>query len=238
MNGPLTPALADNRTISWKQIQETLDCDGIVIHIDAMADSDTPETVCEWRTEGKVWTEEELRKIVAIASPGDENMQRHSQDVKESINLYDDLLTTSASANVGYLKIEHATKEQGLEYAAFPMWNASYRSDEPLKTPVADLTFLSYQAALDQIMPVLNELDCTFGPPAKVIAWDMKALQVNWEQYHSLFPQIGNRNWTTQDECYQIQFPVYYQGLRLNMEGGITNRDDLDNVESAITFLL
>lgn len=189
MNGLLTPALADNRTITWKQVQETLDCDGIVIHIDAMSDSDTPETVCEWRTEGKVWTEEELRHIVSIASPGDENMQRHLQD-KESIDLYDDTLVTSASANVGYLYIEHTAKEQGLEYAANPIWNTGYCSDEPLKTPVAALTFLSYQAALDQILPVLNELDCTIGPPAKVIAWDVKALQANWERYHSLFPQI------------------------------------------------
>ena len=164
-------------------------------------------------------------------------MQRHLQD-KESIDLYDDLLTTSASAGVGYLKIEHIAKEQGLDVAAHAAEIASYRSDEPLKTPVADLTLLSYQAALDQVMPVLNELDCTVGPPAKVIAWDVKSLQANWDQNFSLFPQIGNRTWTAQDECYQIQFPVFYQGLRLNMEGGITNRDDLDNVGCYITFLI
>ena len=235
--GLLTPALADNRTITWEQVQETLDCDGIVIRIDAMADTDTPETACEWRTEGKVWTEEELRHIVSIASPGDENMQRHLQD-KESIDLYDDTLDTSASTGVGYMNIDHHDKEEGLDYATVPEWNTIYRSDEPLKIPVADLAFLSYQAALDQIMPVLNELDCTIGPPAKVIAWDVNALQANWERYHALYPEIGTRTWTTQEECYQIQFPVYYQGLRLNMQGDITNRDDLDNVGCYIAFLL
>ena len=137
-------AMAENREIQWMTVQQTLDCDGATIEINAVTDPNVPETVCEWRTEGKVWAEAELRHIVSIASPGDENMQRHLQD-KESIDLYDDTLVTSASANVGYLKIEHIAKEQGLEYAAFPTWNASYRSDEPLKTPVADLTFLSFK---------------------------------------------------------------------------------------------
>ncbi len=234
----LTPAWADSRAIAWKQVQKTLDCDGTLIQIDAMADPDTPATACEWRTEGKVWSEEELRHIVSIASPGDENMQRHIQDIPESVDLYDDILVSSADAGVGYLSIEHIVKEDGLDVAAHPAEIASYRSDEPLKTPVADLTFLSFQAALDLIQPVLHELDCTVGPPAKVIAWDVRALQANWDHNLSLFPQIGHRTWTTQDECYQIQFPAYYQGLRLNMEGGITNREDLDNVGSAITFLL
>ncbi len=238
INGLLTPALADNRTITWKQVQETLDCDGIVIRIDAMADSNTPATVCEWRTEGKVWTEEGLRHIVSIASPGDENMQRQSTGIDDGVGLFDDLVDTSASAGVGYLKIEHHVKEEGLEYATVPAWNTIYRSDEPLKTPVADLAYFSYQSALDQIMPVLNMLDCTIGPPANVIGWDAKALQANWERYHALYPEIGTRTWTAQEECYQIQFPVYYQGLRLNMQGGITNRDDLDNVGCYIAFLL
>ena len=238
LGSDMLPAMAENREIQWTTVQQTLDCDGATIEINALTDPNIPETVCEWRTEGKVWTEKEFRHIVSIASPGDENMQRQSIGIDDGVGLFDDSIDTSASAGVGYLKIEHIAKEQGLEYAANPMWNTGYCSDEPLKTPVADLAFLSYQAVLDQIMPVLNELDCTIGPPANMLAWDVKALQANWERYHALYPEIGTRTWTAQEECYQIQFPVYYQGLRLNMQGGITNRDDLDNVGCYIAFLI
>ncbi len=238
MNGLSTSAMAEKREMQWTTVQQTLDCDGGTVEINAVSDPNIPETVCEWRTEGKVWTEEELRHIVSIVSPGDENMQRQSIGIDDGVGLFDDLKDTSASAGVGYLKIEYHVKEEGLEYAANPMWNTGYCSDEPLKTPVADLTFLSFQSALDQITPVLSELDCTIGPPANMLAWDVKALQANWDRWHALYPEIGARTWTAQEECYQIQFPVYYQGLRLNMQGGITNRDDLDNVGCYIAFLI
>ena len=89
MNGLSTSAMAEKREMQWTTVQQTLDCDGGTVEINAVSDPNIPETVCEWRTEGKVWTEEELRHIVSIVSPGDENMLSpvaHKGNIKKAID--------------------------------------------------------------------------------------------------------------------------------------------------------
>ena len=70
----LSSAVASSYTPQWEHIQRELDCQGQKIVIDAITDTNLPETVCEYNASQRVMTEEKLRAFVAVAAPGYENM--------------------------------------------------------------------------------------------------------------------------------------------------------------------
>ena len=70
----LSSAVASSYTPEWEHIQRELDCQGQKIVIDAITDTNLPETVCEYKASQRVWTEEKLRAFVSVAAPGYENI--------------------------------------------------------------------------------------------------------------------------------------------------------------------
>ena len=60
LSAHLPSAAASSYTPQWEHIQRELDCQGQKIVIDAITDTNLPETVCEYNASQRVMTEEKL----------------------------------------------------------------------------------------------------------------------------------------------------------------------------------
>jgi hypothetical protein len=81
-----------------------------------------------------------------------------------------------------------------------------------------DLPTMEYEKIIGRLELFLAALDCEIGEPAYVWAWDQKALQANWDWAASVLPEIGMKEFTFDDECYNIIFPLYFKGVRVIIE--------------------
>lgn len=224
-------AAADLIQPEWQTVQDSLDCDGFTISVDAVTDINIPDTASEWRAEGRIWTENDLRAFLAIASPGDENMKRHPHEEEDDIALYDDIMATHASSHVGSVVIVHESRRAGQDEAGYP--SVYYHSYEPIQLPVPDLSVMRFDESLASIVPVMEALGCDVGYPAEIEAWDVQTLQANHTWFASNNHSTASREWTVADEYYRIVFPAYFKGVRLNMLQG-EQRPKVEHVDAVI----
>lgn len=201
----------------WQKVQQKIDCDGYGIIIDAVTDLNIPNTASELQVQPWQWTEDELRDVLSVVSPGDEDMKRQPRTDPNDIALFDVLTETNCHAYMDHFSISHIQRDEGHEYAAFP--TIGYHSYEPIPDTVPDLTTLRFSEAMEFLKPVLNKLNCKVGYPAEIKMWDRKSLQDNYDLYRSTSTNLTERIWTTEDEQYAFSFPVYYNNIRLCMNG-------------------
>ena len=204
----------------WRSVQGSLDCNGFTVQINAVTDAHIPETASEWSAGGRVWTEEELRTLLAIVSPGDEHIGRLYHEDKNDIVLCEDIMGISGFTYLGEVSITHEDRKNGQNQANFP--NIYYQSHEPIQEPVPDLSAIRFEEALAFAAPVADALGCGVGYPAEVEAWDLDTLQKNHDWFQEHLPDAGfpDRQWAASDEYYRMVFPAYFQGVRLNMIQG------------------
>lgn len=228
-----TVAMADLIQPEWQAVQDSLDCNGFTISVDAVTDINIPETASEWRAEGRIWTEDELRAFLAIASPGDENMKRHFHEEKNDIALYDDIMDAYASSHLGFVLMVHESRRAGQDEADFPFVN--YYSYEPIQLPVPDLSVIRFDESLASIVPIVEALGCDVGYPAEIEAWDLDTLQKNHDWFQANLPDAGfsDRKRAASDEYYRMVFPAYFQGVRLNMLQG-EQHPEAEHVDAVI----
>lgn len=228
-----TVAMADLIQPEWQRVQDSLDCDGFTISVDAVTDISIPDTASEWRAEGRIWTENDLRAFLAIASPGDENMKRHAHEETNDIALYDDIMDAHASSHLGCVLIVNESRRAGQNEAGFP--SVYYHSYEPVQLPVPNLSVIRFDESLASIMPVVEALGCDVGYPAEIEAWDVQTLQANHTWFMANFPDhpTANREWTVADEYYRMLFPAYFKGVRLNILQG-EQKPNVEHVDAVI----
>lgn len=208
-------ALAELRPMEWQRVEQTLDCEGFPVQIDAVTDLNIPTNASEWTAAEPQWTEEGLRRFVAAASPGDENMALRPNPYGE-LRLFDDILITHAGASNGLIDVTHASlldtyddaRGGGCEFAIL---------HEQAGVSVPDLALFTFDNALSRMEPVLDALGYEAGMPSYVEAWNASVLQQNHDTLNRWFPE-NNKNhvWTDAEEMYQISFPVYLDGIRLH----------------------
>ena len=230
-------SVAEFRETDWTTIQQSLDCDGSIIEIDAVVDCIIPTEANEWQCKGKIWTEAELRELLAVISPANIGLERHPHNSKDDISLYNNNEEASISANVGYVLFDQHNKFEPYSYAANSAYVPYFKAYEPFVVSIEPLELFSYDDAMAKIQPLLNGIDCEVGRPFKVLAWNQEMLQSNWETYKHIYSEIGNKQWTIDDEIYQITLPVYFKGIRLDTEGG-PSRPNINNTGARIDVVL
>ena len=213
-------AIAELRPVEWTEIQQTLDCNGKTIVIDAITDFNIPSEACEWTATAHEWTEEELREFVAVASPGDENMPRVDEAYPGIRLINDDIEIALAVADSGIVTVEHAGLSR--RYDGGTLGEASFAIlDEPFYPAVPSLTLFSFDEAMGRLQPVLDALGLDIGQPYYAEAWDAESLNKNNEENYKRAPDyFKNIYWTAKDEIYEMKLPVYYNGIRLYPYGG------------------
>ena len=220
----LSSAVASTYTPQWEHIQRELDCQGQKIIIDAITDTNLPETVCEYKASQRVMSEEKLRAFVAVAAPGYENMPlirlqplEGEDDNRWILKDEDDGIFASPSVAFG-LEKQHETLERLSVGTSF---GCSHLYMEPIDpetvTPLKDL---SYPEALKLLEPVLAATELSLGEPRFVKVYDLDTFNSNQKKYNETFHEHYNYIWETGDELYKIQYPVYFQGLPLHTQGG------------------
>ena len=225
----LSSAVASTYTPQWKHIQRELDCQGQKIVIDAITDTNLPETVCEYKASLRVMTEEKLRAFVAVAAPGYENMPLvwpHAQgiDADHEWTLDDEEAGVSASPSIAFgLERYHETREK---LSVGTLFGSSYIYRDSIDpATVTNLKDLSYPDALKLLEPVLAATELTLGEPQLVEVYDLSTLYSNQNQYNETFHEHHNYTWETGNEIYKIQYPVYFQELPLHTHGGLVIGD-------------
>ena len=209
---------ASSYSPQWEHIQRELDCQGQKIVIDAITDTNLPETVCEYNASQRVMTEEKLRALVTIAAPGYENMPLIKLDDGEWL-LEDEEAGIFATPGLAFGVERYLETRDRLSVGTVFGFTHFYK--EPIDPKdVADLKELSYSEALKLLEPILAATELSLGEPRFVKIYDLDAFTSSQKQYNDTFHEHNNFTWQASDEIYQIQYPVYFQGLPLFTQGG------------------
>ena len=225
LSAHLPSAGASSYTPQWEHIQRELDCQGQKIIVDAVTDTNLPETVCEYKASQRVWTEEKLRAFVAVIAPGYEDMPLvwpHAQgiDADYEWSLHDEEAGIISSPSIAFgLERYHEADER---LSTGTLFGSSHSYREPIDPKeVAGLKELSYPEALKLLEPVLEATELCLGDPGLVKVYDLDTLIANQKIYNETFNEHHHFTWETGDEIYTFQYPVYCQGLPLHPHGGL-----------------
>ena len=215
---------ASSYTSQWEHIQRELNCQGQKIVIDAITDTNLPETVCEYNASQRVMTEEKLRAFVAVAAPGYENMPLvwpHSpeRDPYYAWSLKDEETGILASPSIAFGLERYLETGERLSVGTLYDCTHIYRGPIDPET-VEGLKELSYPEALKMLEPILAATELSLGEPQLVKVYDLDTFIANQEHVNQVFHEQYNYTWETSDEIYKIQYPVYFQGLPLHAKGG------------------
>ena len=221
----LSSAVASSYTPQWEHIQRELDCQGQKIVIDAITDINLPETVCEYNASQRVMTEEKFRKFVSTAAPGHENIPLIKPQTPEVNNddgriFQDEEDGIYASPGVAFGLVRYLEADERLSVGTF--FGCSHLYMEPIDpATVTPLKELSYPDALKLLEPILDSTELSLGEPRFVKVYDLNTFNSNQKEYNETFHEHHNYTWETGDEIYEIQYPVYFQGLPLFTQGGL-----------------
>ena len=213
---------ASSYTPEWEHIQRELNCQGQKIVIDAITDTNLPETVCEYKASQRVMTEEKLRAFVSVAAPGYETMplvRLQSPDGDDGWVLEDEEAGILATPGLAFGVERYLETRDRLSIGTVFGFTHFYK--EPIDPKeVADLNGLSYSEALKLLEPILTATELSLGEPRFVKVYDLDTFNSNQKQYNDTFHEHNNFTWQASDEIYQIQYPVYFQNLPLYTQGG------------------
>ena len=218
LSAHLPSAGASSYSPQWEHIQRELDCQGQKIVIDAITDTNLPETVCEYNASQRVMTEEKLRALVTIAAPGYENMPLIKLDDGEWL-LEDEEAGIFATPGLAFGVERYLETRDRLSVGTLFGFTHFYMEPIVPKT-VADLNGLSYSEALKLLEPILAATELSLGEPRFVKVYDLDTFNSNQKQYNDTFHEHNNFTWQASDEIYHIQYPVYFQNLPLYTQGG------------------
>lgn len=205
----------------WKAVQKTLDCGGCVIRIDALTDIAIPTECNEWTAEVYRYSEDEVRRLLAVGSPGDETIKR-TKMLHGEIALSNDERKIHAGSEPGILSFAHYEDSKFYSQARAEAYSTGYyfrcHEQEQLSVPI--LARFDYQTALSRIEPVFRHLNYVVGEPSYVDAWNVETLMEKSQGWLEQFPdQLVKLDWTEDEEVYYLEIPVYYQGIRLHRGG-------------------
>ena len=225
LSAHLPSAGASSYTPRWEHIQRELDCQGQKIVIDAITDTNLPETVCEYKASQRVMTEEKLRAFVSVAAPGHENIpliKPQTPDVNDDDGCVfqdeEDGIYVSPGIPFG-LERYLETRER---LTVGTLFGYSHLYMDPIDpATVTPLKELSYPDALKLLEPILESTELSLGEPRFVKVYDLDTFNSNQKEYNETFHEHHNYTWETGDEVYKIQYPVYFQGLPLFTQGGL-----------------
>ncbi|QUC66029.1 hypothetical protein [Aristaeella hokkaidonensis] len=222
LSAHLPSAGASSFVPEWDHVQRKLDCQGQKIVIDAITDTNLPETVCEYDASLRVMSEEKLRALVSVAAPGYENIPfigLHAPGDDDGWVLEDEEAGIMAvPGNAFGVERYHETRDR---FTVGTVFGFSHFYKEPIDpNAVANLKELSYPDALKLLAPVLARTELSLGNPQFVKVYDLDTLVSNQKTYNETFNEHHDYTWEAGDEVYEIQFPVYWQGLRLHTQGG------------------
>ena len=222
LSAHLPSAAASSYTPQWEHIQRKLDCQGQKIVIDAITDTNLPETVCEYKASQRVMTEEKFRKFVSVAAPGYETMplvRLQSPDGDDGWVLEDEEAGILATPGIPFCLERYL--ETGARLSVGTTYDFAHFYKEPIDPETVEgLKELSYPETLKLLEPVLTSTELSLGEPRFVKAYDLDTFNSNQKQYNDTFHEHNNFTWQASDEIYQIQYPVYFQGLPLFTQGG------------------
>ena len=223
LSAHLPSAGASSCTPEWEHIRRELDCQGQKIVVDALTNTNLPETVCEYDASQRIMTEEKLRALVSVAAPGYENMPLVSPhapwgDDDSGFKLIDEEAGVWASPDVAFGIERYNEARERL--SAGTTFGPSHFYLEPIDPKeVAGLKELSYPDALKLLEPILEKTELTLGEPWLVETYDLDTFYSSQKKCNETFHEHYNYTWETGDEVYQIQYPVYFQGLPLHIQG-------------------
>lgn len=198
----------------WQSIQQTLDCDGTKVVIDAVTDTAIPSQGAELLAADRPFTVEELRQLVVLVSP--ENANAAYQTILGSgFALYDDASIFIASAADGQVGVSFPEAHTWYVKASSTSHGVQY--EEPFATDAPSLQYFNANWALQMVSQALVHTDYEIGQPSHVTVWSVDTLQDGLAKYNQLVPDHAlNHSWTAADEVYQIAVPVYYNSIRLH----------------------
>ena len=225
LSAHLPSAAASSYTPQWEHIQRKLDCQGQKIVIDAITDTNLPETVCEYKASQRVMTEEKFRNFVSVAAPGYENIplikpQTPEVNDDDGCIFQDEEAGIYASPGVAFGLERYL--ETGHRLSVGTSYDYAHFYKEPIDPEaVAGLEELSYSEALKLLEPILAATELPLGEPRYVKVYDLDAFISNQRQYNEGLKTHYNFTWQASDELYDLQYPVYFQGLPLHAQGGL-----------------
>ncbi len=225
LSAHLPSAVASSYTPRWEHIQRELDCQGQKIIIDAITDTKLPETVCEYKASQRVMTEEKFRNFVSVAAPGHENIpliKPQTPDVNDDDGcvFQDEEAGIYATPGVAFGLERYLETRERLTVGT--LFGCSHLYMEPIDpATVTPLKELSYPEALKLLEPILESTELSLGEPRFVKVYDLDTFNSNQKEYNETFHEHHNYTWKTGDEIYEIQYPVYFQGLPLFTQGGL-----------------
>ena len=225
LSAHLPSAGASFYTPRWEHIQRELDCQGQKIIIDAITDTNLPETVCEYNASQRVMTEEKLRALVAVAAPGYENMplvwpRSPERDPYYAWNLMDEEAGIIVSPSISFGLERYLETSEQLIVGTRDNFAHFYK--EPIDPEkVEGLKELSYPEALKLLEPILAATELSLGEPRFVKVYDLDTFTSNQKWYNETLHEHNNFTWQASDELYKLEYPVYFQGLPLYTQGGL-----------------
>ena len=231
LSAHLPSAGASSYTPEWEHIQKELDCQGQKIVIDAITDTNLPETVCEYNASLRVMTEEKLRAFVAVAAPGYENMplvwpRSPEKDPYYAWSLQDEEAGISASPSIAFGLERYLEVDEQLSIGT--LFDFAHFYKEPIDPNiVVSLKGLSYPEALKLLDPILAATELSLGEPQFVKAYDLDAFTSSQKQYNETFQKHNSFTWQASDELYILRYPVYFQDLPLYAQGGLIVGDKM-----------
>lgn len=228
-------AFAEMHHPEWARVQQTLKCDSTTIEIDAITDVNIPNEACEWMAIAHEWSEDELRQLISIAFPGDENVAAHNIPYR-GLSLYDDNEETLAVSMNGVTTVEHAIESSKYPYSIIGNSILAYYLEQ-FEWSVPELSSLTLDIALSRIQPILDTLCWEIGDPVDIRAWDVSSLSENFNDFHSLYPDAEYITYTEDNELYYIRFPVYHNGIRL-FDGNRKTYDTFEIADVGITCMI
>lgn len=204
----------------WKAVKKTLDCDGYIVNIDAVTNIAIPTECNEWTVEAYLYSEDEVRRLLAVGSPGDETLKKQKlPSGNRAVALFNDERKIHAGSELGNLSFAHYEDSKSYSRARVKAYSTGYyfrcHEQEQLSVPI--LARFDYQTALSRIEPVFRHLNYVVGEPSYVEAWNVETLMEKSKEWLEQFPDhLVKLDWTEDDELYYLEIPVYYQGIRLH----------------------
>ena len=219
------------RIPQWERVRRTLDCDGKTVRIDAVTDVDIPALACEWMAEQPPLDKERLYAFAAAARQADLSLLFDDEEVTlihedtgyNATMLHGSLDVRNQSRKSAYsLSLRYVNKK-----APFP---AIFREEAPCELPGLEYLTLkealcelpglgdfTLEEALGRLQPALGLLGVEIGEPSYAAAWDAAALQYSYDRWE--YPRKEEKTWQREEAAYQIDFPVYFKGIRLLASG-------------------
>jgi len=153
----------------WKAVKKTLDCDGYIVNIDAVTNIAIPTECNEWTVEAYLYSEDEVRRLLAVGSPGDETLKKQKlPSGNRAVALFNDERKIHAGSELGNLSFAHYEDSKSYSRARVKAYSTGYyfrcHEQEQLSVPI--LARFDYQTALSRIEPVFRHLNYVVGEPS------------------------------------------------------------------------